>query len=281
MLAFNDDSAAMVAGGAISSSSTGGGPGTADDEATYQLPPPGSSHNSWKILVYDVPCQRIISPLLNVQQLRRRGVTLHLLLHSDREAIPDVPAVYFCRPTRENLARIARDCAQNLYGRFHVNLVTRLDRAVMEEFAKLVVQSGSLGSIASIHDQYLDYVVLERNLFSLSVPNSYQLYNGGSTTEAQMEAAMSDVALGLFSVVASLGQVPVIRCPKVSRSGCHCHLPNPVVVFRDLCNTFNVTLLFCSRDSSWLPNHIVFNLAIRTKNPADTAILHFLTLLNS
>jgi Sec1 family len=131
--------------------------------------------------------------------------------------------------------RIARDCAQNLYGSFHINVVTRLERPLMEEFAKLVVQTGSLHHIASIHDQYLDYVVLERNLFSLAIPDSYQLYNGAATTDAQMEAAMGDVALGLFSVVASLGHVPIIRCPKVctrERAGyvCACTRAYCVVV---------------------------------------------------
>jgi len=30
-----------------------------------------------------------------------------------------------------------------------------------------------------------------------------------------MEKTMTDIAYGLFSVVATLGQIPVIRCPKV------------------------------------------------------------------
>ena len=86
MLAFNEDTGHL---------------GEDDNDNDYTLPPAGSSHNQWKILIYDVPCRSIISPLLSVSQLRRRGVTLHLLLHSDREAIPDVPAVYFCAPTKE------------------------------------------------------------------------------------------------------------------------------------------------------------------------------------
>ena len=45
--------------------------------------------------------------------LRAKGVTLHMLLHSDREAVPDAPAVYFVRPTEANLKRIAEDCAKN------------------------------------------------------------------------------------------------------------------------------------------------------------------------
>lgn len=36
-------------------------------------------------------------------------------LETEREAIPDVPAVYFCRPTEENMRRIAADAGKRLY----------------------------------------------------------------------------------------------------------------------------------------------------------------------
>jgi hypothetical protein len=182
----------------------------------YTLPPAGSSNNQWKILIYDAACRSIISPIMSVQQLRRRGVTLHLLLNAEREPIPDVPAIYFCRPTKENLAVIAQDCAKGIYARSHLNFVTKLDRALMEDFARLVVQSGSLETIASVHDQYLDFVCLEKRLFSLHKVNSYVTYNGSGATEQMIEQAMTEIAYGLFSVVATLGQIPVIRCPRVS-----------------------------------------------------------------
>lgn len=183
----------------------------------FSLPHAGSPSNQWKILIYDASCRSIISPILSVQQLRKRGVTLHLLLNSDREPIPDVPAVYFVRPTKENLAIIAQDCSKKLYAKAHVNFVTKLDRSLMEEFARLVVQSGSLNTIASVHDQYLDFCCMEHNLFSLHKHNSYVTYNGSDGTEKMMEQAMTDIAYGLFSVVATLGQTPVVRCPRVRR----------------------------------------------------------------
>jgi hypothetical protein len=76
---------------------------TFDDD--YSLPPAGSSHNRWKILIYDAACRSIISPLLSVSQLRRRRVTLHLLLSAEREPIP-VPAIYFCTPNRKIWPRL-------------------------------------------------------------------------------------------------------------------------------------------------------------------------------
>merc|ERR1719203_2248782 len=87
----------------------------------------------------------------------------------------------------------------------------------MEEFARLVVNTAGLDSIASVHDQFVEFACLEERLFSLNVPGSYVRYNDPGATEADMEEAMNGIAAGLFSVVATLGSVPVIRCPRVSR----------------------------------------------------------------
>ena len=111
---------------------------------------------------------------------------------------------------------VAQDCAKGLYQRAHLNFCTKLDRSLLEEFAKLVVQTGSLETIAGVHDQYLDYVCLEKDLFSLHKPNLYVTINGSNATEAIYENAMTEIAYGLlFSVVATLGQIPTLRCPKV------------------------------------------------------------------
>ena len=62
----------------------------------------------WKILIMDPTSTDILATSLRVQDLRENGVTLHLQLHSDRPALPDVPAIYFVSPTNENVARIAK-----------------------------------------------------------------------------------------------------------------------------------------------------------------------------
>lgn len=212
----------MLALNASASGRSGGNsaavdPSSADLDSYTMLPhgaPAGSAQNQWKVLIYDRACRSIISPLLSVSDLRRKGVTLHLLIDSNREPIPDVPAVYFVEPTRANISIIAQDCALGLYRSAYLNFVTRLDRSLLEEFARLVVQSDSVHRVALVYDQYLDYVCLERNLFTLNKPNSYVLYNDPNTTEIQMEKAMLDVANGLLSVISTIGQLPVIRCAR-------------------------------------------------------------------
>ena len=39
---------------------------------------------SWKVLIYDEVGQSILTPLFNVKELRDVGVTLNILLHSER-----------------------------------------------------------------------------------------------------------------------------------------------------------------------------------------------------
>lgn len=66
--------------------------------------PPGSlatksEEELYKVLILDRHTKDVLAPLLHVDELRRHGVTLHMLLDTDRQPIPDVPAVYYVLPT--------------------------------------------------------------------------------------------------------------------------------------------------------------------------------------
>ncbi|CAN0359347.1 unnamed protein product, partial [Phaeothamnion confervicola] len=136
-----------------------------------------------------------------------------LQLEADREAIPDVPAVYFCQPTAENLRRIAQDCGKRLYSSLYLNFATKLERPLMESLARETVAAGAVNMVAKVCDQYLSFVSLEPRLFSLNREGSYVAYNDPALPDATVEANMAAVAAGLFSVFATMRAVPVLRCP--------------------------------------------------------------------
>ena len=48
-----------------------------------------SVDTSWKVLIYDKMGRDILGTLISVKELRDLGETLHLMLHSSRDAIPD------------------------------------------------------------------------------------------------------------------------------------------------------------------------------------------------
>ncbi|KAG5184379.1 Sec1-like protein [Tribonema minus] len=171
----------------------------------------GGWSDQWKVLVYDRHCRDIISTLANVSQLRKQGVTLHLLLDSEREAIPDVPAVYFCAPTPDSVRRIAGDLARRLYAAVHINFSAKVERPLLEALAREALAGGGVNAISRVYDQYLHFVALEPRLFSLNQPGSFLAYNDPAAPDTAIEAAMKAITYGLFSVLATLGAVPVIR----------------------------------------------------------------------
>ncbi|KAJ1281773.1 hypothetical protein BS78_04G331300 [Paspalum vaginatum] len=182
-------------------------------------PPPAGTvaeqeEEVYKILVLDSFCLSLLSPLLRVADLRKHGVTLFFPIDKPRQRVDDVPAVYFLRPTQANADRVAADAAAALYASFHLNFSSALPRPLLDRLAAAVAASGSAHRVARLADQYLDFVSLEDNLFSLAQARSYVALNDPKAVDADIEALVDAIALGLFCVAATLGTVPVIRCAR-------------------------------------------------------------------
>ncbi|XP_023376927.1 sec1 family domain-containing protein 1 [Pteropus vampyrus] len=106
----------------------------------------------WKVLIYDRFGQDIISPLLSVKELRDMGITLHLLLHSDRDPIPDVPAVYFVMPTEENIDRMCQDLRNQLYESYYLNFISAISRSKLEDIANAALAASAVTQVAKVRN---------------------------------------------------------------------------------------------------------------------------------
>lgn len=172
----------------------------------------------WKVLVYDRFGQDIISPLLTVKELRDMGVTLHLKLHSERDSIPDVPAIYFVMPTDDNIRRIGQDFQSQLYETYYLNFISAISRQRLEEIASAAIHSNCVAQVSKVFDQYLNFISLEDDMFTLRHQDrdsiSYYALNKGDVKDTEIEQIMDTVVDSLFSVFVTLGSVPVIRCPR-------------------------------------------------------------------
>ncbi|EDM03375.1 sec1 family domain containing 1, isoform CRA_b [Rattus norvegicus] len=109
----------------------------------------------WKVLIYDRFGQDIISPLLSVKELRDMGITLHLLLHSDRDPIRDVPAVYFVMPTEENIDRLCQDLRNQLYESYYLNFISAISRSKLEDIANAALAANAVTQVAKKLDKKL------------------------------------------------------------------------------------------------------------------------------
>lgn len=205
----------------------------ASSSSTIALP---SGPPTWKVLLMDKTSQDILATSLRVQDLRDNGVTLHMQLSSERPPLPDVPAVYFVSPVQESLDRIVKDLQNNLYESYYINFTSAIPRPLLESFASQIARDGTGDLIQQVFDQYLDYIVLEPSLFTLlpkgsaattgstapSAPPSsasedeytYTRLNASSAGQEQVEAETDRIASSLFSALATVGTLPIIRCPR-------------------------------------------------------------------
>ena len=173
-----------------------------------------SFSQQWKVLVYDAACRDIISPLITVRKLRENGVTLHMLITASRDVIPDVPAVYFVTPTEENVKRIIDDCRRKLYDEIYLNFCSPLSEELMQALARGMVQTNSVNVVCKVFDQFLGFVSLEPHLFTVNMTQSFVRYNNPALADDKVEACMKEVAQGATSAIATLGILPIIRCPQ-------------------------------------------------------------------
>lgn len=170
----------------------------------------------WKVLVFDDLGRDVISSVLRVSDLRSMGITMHMHIESPRHPIPDVPVIYLLEPNAQNLRTITNDLQKGLYSPAYVNFLSSIPRVLLEDFATQTATAGTSEKIAQLFDQYLNFIVAEPDLFSLGLQqaHTYWALNSAKTSDEELEAVVDRIVSGLFSVVVTMGAIPIIRCPK-------------------------------------------------------------------
>ncbi|KAH7083108.1 SEC1 family transport protein-like protein SLY1 [Paraphoma chrysanthemicola] len=184
------------------------------DEPNATPANPSADGAVWKVLVFDEMGRDVISSVLRVNDLRGSGVTIHLNIGTTRHLIPDVPVIYLVEPTTQNLQIITSDLSRGLYSPAYVNFLSSIPRPLLEDFGAQTVASGTAEHLAQVYDQYLNFVVSEPDLFHLNMKGAYHTLNSGQTPDQELDSVMDRIVSGLFSVVVTMGVVPIIRCPK-------------------------------------------------------------------
>ncbi|KAF3023637.1 Vesicle trafficking between the ER and Golgi [Neopestalotiopsis sp. 37M] len=170
----------------------------------------------WKVLVFDDLGRDVISSVLRVSDLRALGITMHMHLSASRHPIPDVPVIYLLEPNAKNLQSITTDLQKGLYSPAYVNFTSSIPRPLLEDFATQTATAGTSEHIAQLYDQYLNFIVSEPDLFSLGMQkeNTYWALNSAKTNDEELDHVVDKIVSGLFSVVVTMGVIPIIRCPK-------------------------------------------------------------------
>jgi hypothetical protein len=105
-----------------------------------------------------------------------------------------------------------------LYESYYLNFISAIPRQKLEDLASTAISSGSVTQVSKVFDQYLNFISLEDDMFTLRHQDrdsiSYYSINRGDVKDSEMEQIMDTIVESLFSVFVTLGTVPIIRCPR-------------------------------------------------------------------
>ncbi|CAD8187391.1 unnamed protein product [Paramecium pentaurelia] len=150
----------------------------------------------WKILCYDSYCEKRLSTIYRVGDLREMCITLHFNLDQNRERLHGVTAIYFIQPLQSSIEKLVEDFNRDLYSEVYINFSSPIENNLLEMMAKEISKiSGAVQKIQKVYEHNLDFVALNHNFFNLE----------------------NQVVTGLFSIIMALKVQPLILFQKNSK----------------------------------------------------------------
>lgn len=109
--------------------------------------------------------------------------------------------------------RICKDLESQLYDKYQFNFLTPVPRDLLERLAQATFTSQSVAAVERVFDMYSNFICLESDFFTMRQrdPVTYAALNGPGS-DAEMSASIDSICDALFSVMVSVGVVPIIRC---------------------------------------------------------------------
>lgn len=107
---------------------------------------------------------------------------------------------------------------RNLYDSYYINFCSTIPRPVLEEFATATITDNTSDMVNQVFDQYLNFICTNPNVFSLNQPQTFINLNNPKATESLIDKTIDKTVNALFSVIVTMGIIPIIRCPRGNAS---------------------------------------------------------------
>ena len=96
------------------------------------------------------------------------------------------------QPTARNVQRMSHDLGENFVRELSLSLHERAARS-LEELATASVKANIANRVKRVFDQNLDFVSLERDVFSIMRPDAFKKLNDPKSRGEDIEKCIADV----------------------------------------------------------------------------------------
>jgi len=156
-----------------------------------------------KVLVMDSETTGIVSMVYTQTQILQHEVFLIDAIERERsDKLPHLKAVYFVRPTAENIRLLQTEFKDPKYGEYHLFFSNFVRDGQLQQLA----EADEHEVVQQIHEYYADYLSVTQELVSLNVPSVASL--AGASWD---QAVFDRIQQGICGLLLSLKRRPQIR----------------------------------------------------------------------
>ncbi|XP_061967040.1 vacuolar protein sorting-associated protein 45 homolog [Populus nigra] len=168
-----------------------------------------------KVLILDSQTVSIVSVVYSQTELLQKEVFLVELVDSiwkSKEPMSHLKAVYFLRPTSENIQHLRRQLANPRFGESHLFFSNILNDTQIH----ILADSDEQEVVQQVQEYYGDFVAIDPYHFTLNIPSNHMYMLPAVVDPPGLQHFCDRVVDGIAAVFLALKRRPVIRYQRTS-----------------------------------------------------------------
>jgi vacuolar protein sorting-associated protein 45 len=161
-----------------------------------------------KCLVLDKETLAMVSLVYSQSSLLKANVYLTArITESSDSKLPSMKAVYFLRPTEENIQLLCSELQAPRFQEYSLFFTNH----VPEKHMRAIAEADSRDLVRCLQEAYLDFYAINRNCFSLNRPSCANLYKGAGQWTATENLDLKRITDSLYGLAVTLRIIPTVR----------------------------------------------------------------------
>ncbi|KMS95751.1 hypothetical protein BVRB_005240 [Beta vulgaris subsp. vulgaris] len=168
-----------------------------------------------KVLVLDPSTVSAVSVVYSQSDLLKKEVFLVELVDSismSKKSMSHLKAVYFLRPTSENIQHLKRQLASPRFGEYHVFFSNILNDTQIH----ILADSDEHEAVQQVQEFYADFVAVDPCHFSLNISSNHLYMLPVAMDPSKLQQYCDRIVDGISAVFLALKRRPIIRYQRAS-----------------------------------------------------------------
>ncbi|KAG6626068.1 hypothetical protein CIPAW_15G021200 [Carya illinoinensis] len=168
-----------------------------------------------KVLILDSHTVSIVSVAYSQSELLQKEVFLVELVDSiskSNESMSHLKAVFFLRPTSENIQHLRRQLASPRFGEYHLFFSNLLKDTQIH----ILADSDEQEVVQQVQEFYADFVAIDTYHFTLNVPSNHIYMLPAVVDPSNLQHFCDRVVDGIAAIFLALKRRPIIRYQRTS-----------------------------------------------------------------